>query len=253
MRFASFALIAASGARADYQFTTYHDALDCTGNTIQTVANYLGCIVGQASPPISYDVSCLNSTAFDVQYYESSDCSGAIVHNAPISWEEGCTGSSDGKSTFEAVCLPGSFKAPKNAVNHYFFTTESSCPVTDLAYTGVVSTPIACIAPPAGTGPKSYTYGCDKSNVTIQTFFTSDCSGTGAPPSPVGALGCTKDDNKGGVIYTTCSAAPPPAAQKTQSLRGPTVSDSVRLLIEQGLARVREAVSRQQDVLAARK
>ena len=93
LRFAvSLGLLAVS--RADYQFSRFHAELNCAGDVIQTVANFLGCLRGSdGTTELSYDVSCINATAFDVSYYDGPLCAGPVIHTTTVGWESGwCVG-----------------------------------------------------------------------------------------------------------------------------------------------------------------
>jgi hypothetical protein len=277
MRFAVLTLL--SRAAADYAFTTFYSQLSCAGTPVQTVANYVGCVLGQVSPPLSYDVTCVNSSAFDVSYFNGEDCSGPAIHSAVVGWDSSCTGSPDGKTTGTQKCTVGTYKPSKSAVNSYYFTLEKECPVTDLRYSGISSTPMGVCFAEGATG--SHEFGCNKVNMTVSTvgsrhtnargaprtrftpsssrtahcveqvttYFTSDCTGTASTPYPIAPLGCHVGGDAADpqVVWTTCGTAPPPAAgaqpRAVGGPAGPAVLGGPAAGLEAGLARAREMLA----------
>lgn len=209
---------------------------------VQTVANYLNCIAS-VSEKISYDISCVNQSAFLVSYYGNLDCSGAVIHAAEVGWSPDCQGSSDGKSTFVQVCTPGSYSPSASSINTFSFYGQDECPLTDLRYSGVVSIPKACQRPLDGAG--SYLFGCDKVNVTATPFQTDDCTGKSSPPVAIGALGCKLPSSANqGVTFTACGAVPGASSSSSSSAPIGTKAsdDAVGAAVAEGMERAIEII-----------
>lgn len=216
---------------------------------IQTVGNFLGCLQSP-DKTISYHVSCINASALNVNYFSGGDCAGSAIETTPVGWAAGCAGTSDGKATFTAVCTPGDYTPPTQAVNTYLYA-EKECPLVDpFSYTGVVSLPFQCNKIPSPNSPfaSSYIYSCDKKNITATIFSTLDCSGNAVQTVPVGPLGCVASDTAS-VTFTVCGTTPPPPTKSLRAEKGTpvvaatAVSDEVTATIAAGLARAQAATA----------
>lgn len=238
---------------ADYQLSNFYAQLDCGGAPIQTVANYLGCLRGtDGTNEISFFVTCINASAFDVDYFEGFECSGPVIHTASASWGSGCQGSSDGKSTYNLpVCTPGSYTPASNTVNTFVYSSEHTCPLEDPSlFSAVVSIPKKCHAG-GGAADGFFLYGCDKENVTAVPYSKPDCSGKpSGPPIAIGALGCADPRAPDtSASFTTCGAVPTAstaaaagAAAAVPSFGAATSDDTVGAAVAAGVARALETI-----------
>lgn len=204
----------------------YYNQLGCAGTPIQVLGNYLNCIISP-DKTISYAVTCLNASAFEVNYFNGNLCTGTSIHSAAVGWDSACQGTPDGKATFTAVCKAGKYTVPTKAVNQYFYQDPSICPIeSDARYSGVVSIPYACQSGTSSSGAsQGLIYGCDKTtqNITVTVYETRDCTGPASAPIAVGALGCTSAGGTSGATYAMCGGMPPPSKQ---SLRASSSSSS---------------------------
>ncbi len=231
-----------STSRPSPSHSQYYNQLGCAGTPIQVLGNYLNCIVSP-DKTISYAVTCLNASAFEVNYFTGNLCSGTSIHSADVGWDSDCQGTPDGKATVTKVCNAGKYTVPTKAVNQYFYSDPSICPIeSDARYTGVVSIPFACQSGTTSSGAsQGLIYGCDKTtqNITVTVYETRDCTGPSSAPIAVGALGCTSAGGTSGATYAMCGGMPPPS----KSLRASSSSSSLASALTVTPDRITEAIA----------
>ena len=204
------ALLLAASARADHVLMhNFGRQAACAGKPQSTVANYLGCInATSGGSPFSYDIKCINSTAFLASFYDNAACEGNVVYESPTALPRACVPGNATEPASLSVCERGSYVPPSDDINMYIFNAPMECPPVSTYY-AVSSIPLGCV-PVGGPSGGSLIYGCDALNVTGVPYSSSDCSGPPlSPPLPLQPLGCDITPYGLGPTVTKCGGEPP--------------------------------------------